>query len=99
MITLSVQAGLEFRWFTAHEEFCQNPGLRDYLEDATTAYVMAISQNTEFTHAAGATTEIKNWPPRLRRTRRSAVRAQSRRKVTGFTSGPSSAPIAPIIST
>src|SRR4249920_420082 len=65
MITRSVQAGLEFRWFTADEEFGQNPGLRDYLEDATTAYVMAIPQNTEFTDAAGATTEIKNWPERL----------------------------------
>ena len=66
MITRSVQAGLEFRWFTADEEFGQNPGLRDYLEDATTtAYVMAIPQNTEFTDASVTTTEIKNWPPRL----------------------------------
>ena len=28
MITRCVQAGLEFRWFTADEEFGQNPGLR-----------------------------------------------------------------------
>ena len=52
MIKRSVQAGLEFRWFTADEEFGQNPGLRDYLENAHTAYVMAVPKSTEFTAAA-----------------------------------------------
>jgi SRSO17 transposase len=65
MIKRCVPAGLTFRWFTADEEFGQNPGLRDYLENARTAYVMAIPKNTEFTDAAGTTTEIKNWPARL----------------------------------
>jgi SRSO17 transposase len=65
MIIRCVQAGLEFGWFTADEEFGQNPGLRDYLENAGTAYVMAIPKNTTFTDATGATTEIKNWPGRL----------------------------------
>ena len=65
MIKRCVQAGLEFRWFTADEEFGQNPGLRDYLENAGTAYVMAIPKNTEFTDATATTAEIKNWPPRL----------------------------------
>src|SRR3954452_1839616 len=65
MITRCVQAGLEFGWFTADEEFGQNPGLRNYLQNAGTAYVMAIPKNTEFTDATGATTEIKNWPGRL----------------------------------
>ena len=65
MITRCVQAGVEFRWFTADEEFGQNPGPRDYLEHAETAYVMAIPKNTEFTHTGGGTTEIKNWPERL----------------------------------
>ena len=65
MIKRCVQAGVEFRWFTADEEFGQNPGLRDYLERAGTAYVMAIPKNTEFTPTPGGTTEIKNWPERL----------------------------------
>jgi SRSO17 transposase len=55
MIKRTVAAGLRFRWFTADEEFGQNPGLREYLEDAGTAYVMAIPKNTEFTDTAGGT--------------------------------------------
>jgi SRSO17 transposase len=65
MIKRCVQAGLEFRWFTADEEFGQNPGLRDYLENTTTAYVMAIPKSTEFTDTTGHTTEIKNITGRL----------------------------------
>jgi SRSO17 transposase len=65
MIKRTVQAGLRFRWFTADEEFGQNPGLRDYLEDAGTAYVMAIPKTTEFTDAAGSTVTIKDLPARL----------------------------------
>lgn len=65
MIKRCVQAGLEFRWFTADEEFGQNPGLRDYLENTHAAYVMAIPKNTEFTDAAGHATDIKHLPGRL----------------------------------
>jgi SRSO17 transposase len=60
MIKRCVQAGLEFRWFTADEEFGQNPGLRSYLEDAGVAYVMAVPKNTEFTDADGLTGEVTN---------------------------------------
>jgi hypothetical protein len=67
MIERAIQGGLPFRWFTADEEFGQNPGLRDYLEnDAGIAYVMAIPQTTEFTDAAGATVMVKNLPAQLR---------------------------------
>ena len=65
MIKRIVQAGLRFRWFTADEEFGQNPGLRDYLEDAGTAYVMAIPKTTEFTDTAGGTVVVKNLAQRL----------------------------------
>jgi len=65
MIKRCVQAGLLFRWFTADEEFGQNPGLRAYLEDAGTGYVMAIPKTTEFTDTTGRTVEIKNIPPQL----------------------------------
>jgi SRSO17 transposase len=67
MIKRTVQFGLPFRWFTADEEFGQNPGLRDYLEDATIAYVMAIPKNTEFTDAASRTVMVKNLPEQLPR--------------------------------
>jgi SRSO17 transposase len=45
MIERAIQGGLPFGWFTADEEFGQNPGLRDYLENAAIAYVMAIPKN------------------------------------------------------
>jgi SRSO17 transposase len=65
MIKRCAQAGLQFGWFTADEEFGQNPGLRDYLEDTITAYVMAIPKSTEYTDTTGCTTEIKNIPGQL----------------------------------
>jgi SRSO17 transposase len=65
MIKRCTQAGLEFKWFTADEEFGQNPGLRGYLEDTTTAYVMAIPKNTEYVDTTGRTFEIKDIPPAL----------------------------------
>ena len=65
MIKRCVQAGLEFRWFTADEEFGQNPGLRDYLENVMTAYVMAIPKSTAFIDAAGHSTEIQDLPGQL----------------------------------
>jgi SRSO17 transposase len=53
MIGRALQAGVPFAWFTADEEFGQNPGLRAYLEDNAISYVMAVPKNTEFTDAAG----------------------------------------------
>lgn len=66
MVERTAQAGLPFRWFTADEEFGQNPGLRDYLENAAIAYVMAIPKNTQFTDAAGHTVTVKDVPEQLR---------------------------------
>jgi len=65
MIKRAVAAGLRFSWFTADEEFGQNPGLREYLEDAGTAYVMAIPKTTEFTDTAGGTAMVDNLAQRL----------------------------------
>lgn len=65
MIKRTVQAGLQFRWFTADEEFGQNPGLRDYLENSATAYVMAIPKTTEFTDTADRTVMVKDLPRQL----------------------------------
>lgn len=65
MIKRAVAAGVGFRWFTADEEFGQNPSLRDYLEDEHLAYVMAIPKSTEFTDATGLVATIKDLPGRL----------------------------------
>jgi SRSO17 transposase len=66
MLKRTLQAGVAARWFTADEEFGQNPGLRAYLEnDAGLAYVMAIPKSTEFTDRTGRPVIIKDLPPRL----------------------------------
>jgi SRSO17 transposase len=59
-------AGLPFAWFTADEEFGQNPGLREYLEAEGIAYVMAVPKSTVFTGAAGEQTVISDVPTRLK---------------------------------
>ena len=59
-------AGLPFAWFTADEEFGQNPGLRGYLETAGIAYVMAVPKNTKFADSRGAGTVISDIPGRLK---------------------------------
>jgi SRSO17 transposase len=66
MIKRTLEAGVPVRWFTADEEFGQNPGLRDYLEgDAQLAYVMAVPKSTEFTDATGRPVTVNDLPPRL----------------------------------
>jgi SRSO17 transposase len=66
MVERTVAAGVPFRWFTADEEFGQNPGLRDYLQNAAIAYVMAVPKNTEFTDHAGRAVVIEDLASQLR---------------------------------
>ena len=49
MIDAACAAGVPFSWFTADEEFGQNKGLREHLQDAGTSYVMAVPKNTSYT--------------------------------------------------
>src|SRR5664279_3724349 len=49
MIDDARAAGVPFAWFTADEEFGQNKGLREHLQDAGTSYVMAVPKNTSYT--------------------------------------------------
>jgi len=49
MIDAARAAGVPFSWFTADEEFGQNKGLREHLQDAGTSYVMAVPKNTSYT--------------------------------------------------
>ena len=60
MIGRTRAAGLPFAWFTADEEFGQNPGLREYLETEKIAYVMAVPR-------------IRHSPPRTARRPLSAI--------------------------
>jgi SRSO17 transposase len=67
MIEATLAAGVPFAWFTADEEFGQNPGLCDYLETSRIPYVMAVPKNTRFTDAGGKTLRIdvraERWGP------------------------------------
>jgi SRSO17 transposase len=66
MIGRARAAGVPFAWFTADEEFGQNPGLREYLENEGIAYVMAVPKNTAFTDDAGRETLISEIPAGLK---------------------------------
>ena len=58
-------AKLPFAWFTADEEFGQNPGLCDYLETNRIPYVMAVPLNTTVTTAAGQQVQFDALARRL----------------------------------
>ena len=66
MIERTAAAGLPFAWFTADEEFGQNPGLRKFLEDEKIPYVMAIPKNTRITERDGQAEVIEGIVPELR---------------------------------
>ncbi|MGH3592540.1 MAG: IS701 family transposase [Pseudonocardiaceae bacterium] len=67
MIEAARAAGVPFAWFTADEEFGQNPGLCDYLETNQIPYVMAVPKNTQFTDTTGHTVQLDTLAPRIRR--------------------------------
>ncbi|MEO3876796.1 IS701 family transposase, partial [Nonomuraea sp. B12E4] len=65
MIERTVAAGVPFAWFTADEEFGQNPGLRAFLQERDIAYCMAVPKTTDvttgsITTAAGCRTRIED---------------------------------------
>ena len=66
MIEAARTAGVPFAWFTADEEFGQNPGLREYLEKAGVSYVMAIPKNTKYTATDGQVTQINQHAMKLK---------------------------------
>ena len=68
MIKRARQAGVPFAWFTADEEFGQNPGLRDYLEENSIPYVMSIPKNTGITTSKGSTGTIEDIAGKLNHT-------------------------------
>ncbi len=68
MIRAARAAGVPFAWFTADEEFGQNPGLCDYLETNRIPYVMAVPKNTRFTDTTGNSVQVDELAKRLRPT-------------------------------
>jgi SRSO17 transposase len=65
MIEATRVAGVPFAWFTADEEFGQNPDLCDYLQRERLPYVMAIPKNTTFGDTTGALHQIENYARQL----------------------------------
>jgi SRSO17 transposase len=68
MIDTTLEAKVPFAWFTADEEFGQNPGLRAYLEDKKISYVMAVPKNTTFVDPAGKEIQLSHLAPKLNHT-------------------------------
>lgn len=66
MIDAARAAGVPFAWFTADEEFGQNPGLCRHLEGTGTPYVMAVPKNTQFTNNAGEVVVFETVAKHLR---------------------------------
>jgi SRSO17 transposase len=66
MIEYARAAGVPFAWFTADEEFGQNPGLCDYLATSRIPYVMAVPKTTQFTDTARKTARCDKLARRLR---------------------------------
>jgi SRSO17 transposase len=99
MIESARQAGVPFAWFTADEEFGQNPGLRDYLEGDRIPYVIAIPKNTISTDHLGGEAAIGQRATQLAPTTGNGEPVASAQKDSGFTTGPSSHPTIPTTST
>lgn len=68
MIRAARAAGVPFAWFTADEEFGQNPGLCDYLKTNRIPYVMAVPKNTRFTDTTHNSVQFDVLAKRLRPT-------------------------------
>src|SRR5664279_3708027 len=68
MIDAAITAGVPFAWFTADEEFGQNPALRAHLEKAGISYVMAVPKNTVHTDPAGQDIHLNDLAAQLNHT-------------------------------
>jgi SRSO17 transposase len=67
MIRAACAAGMSFAWFTADEEFGQNPSLGDHLETSRIPYVMAVPKSTQFTDTIKKRIQIDELARRLPR--------------------------------
>jgi SRSO17 transposase len=67
MIRVARAAGMPFAWFTADEEFGQNPGLCEFLAGNRIPYVMAVPKTTQFTDTAGRVVQVDKLAHQLPR--------------------------------
>lgn len=67
MIQTAREDQMPFAWFTADEEFGQNPGLCSFLQEEQIPYVMAVPKNTQVTDPSGKVTRIDIRSQTLRR--------------------------------
>jgi SRSO17 transposase len=67
MVEATRTAQVPFAWFTADEEFGQNPGLGAYLARERIPYVMAVPKDTTFLDTAGVRHDIETFARRLDR--------------------------------
>lgn len=67
MIRAARATGMPFAWFTADEEFGQNPGLGDYLTGNRIPYVMAVPKNTQFSDTKGQAVQVDKLAHQLPR--------------------------------
>jgi SRSO17 transposase len=65
MIETTLGAGVPFAWFTADEEFGQNPGLCEFLQTRQIPSVMAVPKNTHLTDTTGAALPLEALAKRL----------------------------------
>lgn len=65
MIETAQASRVPFAWFTADEEFGQNPGLCDFLERQQLPYVMGIPKNTQFLGTDEVSRDIERCAERL----------------------------------
>ena|GEM_PF-2142063 len=87
MIARARQANVGFRWFTADEEFGQNPALRDYLENTRIGYVMAVPKPPSSPTLPVVGSRSKTSPRNYGRAPGRGVPAELERKATGSTTG------------
>jgi SRSO17 transposase len=66
MVEATRRAGVRFAWFSADEEFGQNPGLRAYFEENRIPYVMAVPKDTQFSDTSARRTQVAAFATKMR---------------------------------
>jgi SRSO17 transposase len=58
MLARALDAGVPFAWFTADEAYGQNPGLRQWLEEADVSYVLATRKDQQMASGLFTTSRV-----------------------------------------
>jgi SRSO17 transposase len=65
MIERAVRAGLPFSWFTADEAYGDDGKLRDWLQETSIAYVVAVARDTQVPAGAGRRIRADQLPAKV----------------------------------